>query len=370
MRVLHVYSGNLFGGIEALLLTLARHQGDAPSLGGDVALCFEGRLSRELEAAGVRVHRLPEVRASRPHSVARARRALAQLLASESFDRAICHAAWAQAIFGGVVRRAGVPLVFWAHDEVTGRAWTERWARRVAPDLAICNSAFTARSVEALYPGVPRVVVYAPVDVTPPRLTEAARRAVRAELDTPADAIVIVQASRSEAWKGHASVVEALGRLRDVADWIWWQVGGAQRPSEAAFLESLGATARRLKIANRVRFVGERADVPRLLAAADLHCQANLKPEPFGIALVEALAAGLPVVTTAIGGAVEIVDDTCGLLVPPGDIASLAAALERLIVDGALRARLAAGALSRAAVLCEPAARTRQLADVLSRMAA
>ncbi len=101
-----------------------------------------------------------------------------------------------------------------------------------------------------------------------------------------------------------------------------------------------------------------------------MHCQANLKPEPFGIALVEALAAGLPVVTTAIGGAVEIVDDTCGLLVPPGDVASLAAALERLIVDGALRARLAAGAPSRAAALCEPGARVRQLADVLSRMAA
>ncbi len=69
MRVLHVYSGNLFGGIEALLLTLARHRADCPSLDGDVALCFEGRLGRELEAAGVRVHRLPEVRASRPQTV-------------------------------------------------------------------------------------------------------------------------------------------------------------------------------------------------------------------------------------------------------------------------------------------------------------
>ena len=370
MRVLHVYSGNLFGGIEAILLTLARHQADCPSLAGETALCFDGRLSRELEAAGAPVHRLPEVRASRPQTVRRARAALARLLATGRFDRAICHAAWSQAIFGGVVRRAGVPLAFWAHDAMTGRPWTERWARRVRPDLAICNSAFTARSVEAVYPGVPREVVYAPVEVTPPRLTAAERRLVRAGLDTPADAVVVVQASRSEAWKGHASVVEALGRLRHVPNWIWWQVGGAQRPSETAFLDSLAASARRLRIAGRVRFVGERADVPRLLAAADVHCQANLKPEPFGIALVEALAAGLPVVTTALGGAVEIVDDTCGMLVPPGDVPALAAALERLIVDESFRARLAAGAPARAARLCEPSARVGQLADVLSRMAA
>ena len=165
--------------------------------------------------------------------------------------------------------------------------------------------------------------------------------------------------------------MEALGRLRHVPDWIWWQVGGAQRPAETAFLDSLGASARRLRIAEpRAASLGERSDVPRLLAAADVHCQANLKPEPFGIALVEALAAGLPVVTTALGGAVEIVDGTCGVLVPPGDVGALASALDRLIVDAPFRARLAAGAPARAARLCEPAARVVSWPDVLARMAA
>jgi glycosyltransferase involved in cell wall biosynthesis len=51
---------------------------------------------------------------------------------------------------------------------------------------------------------------------------------------------------------------------------------------------------RDLRIADRVRFAGQRDDVPRLLAAADLHCQPNSSPEPFGVAFVEALAAGLP----------------------------------------------------------------------------
>ena len=73
MRVLHVYSGNLFGGVEAILVTLARHQADCPSLAHEFALCFEGRLGRELDALGAAVHRLPEVRASRPQTVRRAR---------------------------------------------------------------------------------------------------------------------------------------------------------------------------------------------------------------------------------------------------------------------------------------------------------
>ena len=69
-------------------------------------------------------------------------------------------------------------------------------------------------------------------------------------------------------------------------------------------------------LAERVRFLGERADVPDLLGAADIHCQPNSSPEPFGLAFVEALHAALPVVTSDAGGAREIVTPACGVLVP------------------------------------------------------
>src|SRR5262249_25463886 len=228
-------------------------------------------------------------------------------------------AAWSHAIFGGPVRRAGAPLVVWAHDVLDGTHWTERWSRRTPPDLAICNRHFTAASVEAIHSRVPIVVVNPPAEISQPHLTPAARVAVRAGLATSADAVVIVQASRMEAWKGHAVLIDALARLRDRQDWICWQIGGAQRPRETAYLDSLRGRARELQIENRIRFTGQRSDVARLLHAADLHCQPNTRPEPFGVAFVEALAAGLPVVTAAIGGALEIVDDSCGALVPPSD---------------------------------------------------
>ena len=79
-----------------------------------------------------------------------------------------------------------------------------------------------------------------------------------------------------------------------------------------------------LGIADRVRFVGQRADVPQLMAAADIFCQPTRAPEPFGLVFVEALSQSLPVVTFAMGGPAEIVDETCGVLLPPGRTDELA----------------------------------------------
>ena len=367
MRLLHVYSGNLYGGIEAILVTLARHRDLSPELAQEFALCFDGRLSRALEAHRAQVHRLGEVRASRPGTILRARRCLKKLLESRRFDRVICHAPWSHGLFGAVVRRADIPLALWVHDAAAGRHWTERWAKRTRPDLAICNSHYTSTLLPSLYAEVPVAVVYAPVDDAAP-LSTAEREAVRAECRTPGEAVVIVQASRMEAWKGHAVMLEALARLRGHSGWVWWIVGGAQRQEEKAYVATLVASARRFGIEDRLRWFGERQDVRRLLGAADVHCQANLAPEPFGVTYVEALAAGLPVVASSAGGATEIVDPSCGMLVPPGDAGALAAALEHLIVDRGLRAKLAAGAPLRARYLSDPATQLSRLADALITM--
>jgi glycosyltransferase involved in cell wall biosynthesis len=368
MTVLHVYSGNLFGGIESILVALARHRHACPDMEADVALCFEGRLSRELLDAGTAVHQLGEVRVSRPQTVSRARRRLAQLIGSRSYDVVVLHAPWAHALFAPVVRKRGLPIALWVHDLWTGRHWTERWARRTRPDALICNSRFTESAAAAAFPGLPAVVVYAPVAGPRSQSTPDERRVVRRELETSDSAVVVVQASRLEPWKGHKLLIDALALLEQ-RDWIWWQIGGPQRPREAAYLESLRERAQRRGIAARVRFAGQRDDVARILAAADVHCQPNIEPEPFGVAFVEALSAGLPVVTTSVGGAVEIVDDTCGCLVPPGDPQALASALSLLLGDSALRSSLGSQAPARARALCDPDAQTLKFGEVLAGVA-
>jgi glycosyltransferase involved in cell wall biosynthesis len=123
-----------------------------------------------------------------------------------------------------------------------------------------------------------------------------------------------------------------------------------------------------LEIADQVRFLGQRSDVPKLLAAADIHCQPNLGGEPFGIAFIEALYAGLPVVTTAIGAAPEIIDQTCGVLVAPQDSQAIAQALERLMTSAEERDRLKHGGISRASVLCHPAQQLTKFAEILNQV--
>ena len=126
--------------------------------------------------------------------------------------------------------------------------------------------------------------------------------------------------------------------------------------------------ATELGISDRVRFAGQRDDVPGLLAAADVFCQPNTGPEPFGIAYVEALWSRLPVVATRFGGAQEIVDDSCGLLVAPGDHRALAASLERVIRDRDLRRTLGNAGPARARRLCDPATQMGALHRALGRV--
>jgi glycosyltransferase involved in cell wall biosynthesis len=367
MRVLHCYSGNLYGGIETLLATLARQHDVAPDMVPEFALCYEGRLGAELRAAGAVIHALGAVRFRKPWSVLRARRALARLLAARSPDVVICHACWPHALFARVVRSTGRPLVFWMHDRASGAHWIERLAARTRPDFVLANSHSTAETLPRLFPGVPHTVFYYPVAPPAPTIDRTAVRAqVRSALGTPAEATVIVQASRLEPWKGQALLIAALGRLGDRPGWVAWLAGGAQRPHERSYLERLRAAACAAGIAERVRFLGERTDVPRLLAAADIHCQPNTGPEPFGIAFVEALYAGLPVVTTQLGAAPEIVAESCGLLVPPDDPAALANALATLIADPEARARLGSAGPERARLLCDPATALGRLSELLN----
>jgi glycosyltransferase involved in cell wall biosynthesis len=191
---------------------------------------------------------------------------------------------------------------------------------------------------------------------------------VRAEFATAPDAVVVIQVSRMEEWKGHRLHLNALARLNNVPGWTCWMVGGAQRPPEARYLEGLRAEAAALGIGSRVCFLGQHNDVARLLEAADIHCQPNTGPEPFGITFIEALYAGLPVVTTAIGGALEIVDGSCGMLVQPDDSATLAIALKELIENPELRARLGEAGPVRAAALCDPGRQMARLEEALSRL--
>jgi glycosyltransferase involved in cell wall biosynthesis len=165
------------------------------------------------------------------------------------------------------------------------------------------------------------------------------RTALRASLGIPAHATAALFASRLEDQKdvptlleAFASVKERLGALHLVI------VGqGSRRPD-------LEARAAALGLGGRVHFAGVRLDVPDLLRASDLFVLSS-RWEGLPMVILEAMAARCPIVSTAVGGVpTALVDGESALLVPSGDPAAFAVALERLAVDADLRGRLAAAA--------------------------
>ncbi|RPH65584.1 MAG: glycosyltransferase family 1 protein [Burkholderiales bacterium] len=143
--------------------------------------------------------------------------------------------------------------------------------------------------------------------------------------------------------KGHLQLLDALWRVRD-RRWTLHCVGSAMRdPSHA---RAVAARIEALALAERVTIEGEldRASLDRHLAQADAFVLASVY-EGYGMAFAEALARGLPVIGTRVGAIAQTVPACAGLLVQPGDVDALAAALARFLDDPALRRRLAEGAL-------------------------
>jgi len=272
-------------------------------------------------------------------------------------------------MFAPVLARAGVPTVFYLHGPLLGISWLDRWAGLHMPTMMIAVSRHTLGTSRQLYPNTEAHVLNYPITWHAPPDGARVREAVRQELGALPGDVVLLQASRADRWKGHDQLLAALERIKDLPGWRLWLAGGAQRPTERTFLSELAQQVSRAGLDERVRFLGERRDVPRLLAGADLYVQANRGPEGFSLVFIEAFAAGVPIVTMRLGGAAEIIDETCGALVAPGDVAGFAHALRELIPATERRRSMGARARARVVELCDPAARLRELERVLTETA-
>jgi D-inositol-3-phosphate glycosyltransferase len=209
----------------------------------------------------------------------------------------------------------------------------QRLARTVDRVLATCSD----EVAELVRMGAPRSsvsVVPCGVDLetfTPDRNRTPGRR--------------VVSVGRLVPRKGFDVVIEAAARLPDV-ELVVAGGGGDAEPERARLrllADSLGA-------GDRVRLVGQvaRADMPSLLRSADV-VVCTPWYEPFGIVPLEAMACGVPVVTSAVGGFLDtVVDQVTGVLVPPKDPAALAAALGRLLDDPARAAAMGRAGRERA----------------------
>jgi len=183
------------------------------------------------------------------------------------------------------------------------------------------------------------------------------RAAARARLGLDADAFVVAGLGRLVPIKGFDLLVRALPAiLAEMPSARVVLVGdGPDRDALAAIAQSLGVT-------DRLRLVGETADVASCLVAADAVAMPS-RNEGMGRVLVESMALGLPVVATAVGGIPAVVTDgESGLLVEPENVPALAAALVRLGHDIGLRRKIGEAAVARAEEFSTPVADRKMLA--------
>ena len=169
------------------------------------------------------------------------------------------------------------------------------------------------------------------------RFESARPEGVLAELGAQGEPLLVC-VSRLSSEKGVETAIRALPMVRQQA--VLALVG--EGPMETAWR----ALAQELRVADRVRFLGLRDDVERLLAVADVVLAPSHWEEAFGLAVVEAMAAGRPVVVSRSGAMPEIVGDA-GLVVPKRDVGALAGAITRLLDDRALAERIGRAARER-----------------------
>ena len=365
LRVAHLCAGNLYGGVETFLETWVNHERDA-GLSSRFLIGWNGRHAAELRKLGAPVEVVGGARLSRPWQLLGVRRRIRESLAQDRPNLVVVHSGWTQWVMGPPARALGIPLVLWVHNELPPRGLLHQFARRIRPAGIFANSQFTANTVPPWY-GVQPTVIYCPVAAGMPA-PEGSRSQLRSALTTPLDAFVLLQASRLQEWKGHRNGLRALGRLRDRKDWVWWIAGGAQRPEEESYQASLVREAESLGIADRIRWLGHRTDVARLLDACDAYLQVNVTPEPFGVSFIESLYAARPVVTADAGGIAEVVTTDCGALVAPGDDVQLASVLTHWMSDRPGVQRLGAAGPSVARLACDPHRQLERIAAELRRI--
>jgi glycosyltransferase involved in cell wall biosynthesis len=351
-RVLVLIKGLEHGGAERLLVDVVAHR-DKEKFDYEVAyvLASLDALAPSLEADHVTVHAL----GATGNSDVRWMGSLRRLLMAGDYDIVHFHMPYASALGRLVVltmpRRRRPRLVQTEHIS---------WDIVALPFRALNRSLMGRR---------PRLIVISRqvADALPDRLRrratvvvhgvdlaqaadlrsrrQALRDEVRSELGVADDEILALTVANLRAQKGYEILLESARRVTaDGARVRFAAVGTGEQSAEIhALHHSLG-------LGDRFQLLGERSDVGRLLAGADMFVMAS-HFEGLPVAIMEATSMGLPIVTTAVGEIPNVLTDGVdALLVPPGRVDALTAAIERLAADPSLRSRLGTAALERSAM--------------------
>jgi len=352
-RILYVNHEVECGGAELSLLELIRGL-DREKFEPHLVCSMEGPLTDQARALGAEIHLVPMLfggKFAKLWGIMRAGLKIRRLIKKAGIQ--LVHTNSMIAGYCGVfaAKLCQVPTIWHVRDIDYPEA-----ARKICTqaERVVANSQATAASLAVPPQLEDRLhVVYNGVGPNffeqPPTRTE-----VRAELNLGDDENLVGVFARLDPWKGHADLITATKQiLHEHPGTTIVVVGetlfGGSRSRHENYREHLEQLAQTHGVWGKVLFLGHRDDVPRLMAAMDVIVQPSSSPEPFGRAIAEAQAIGVPVIGSALGGIPELIEDgASGILFPPGNSKSLAAQIVRILSNPDLASRLGSEGQRRA----------------------
>lgn len=333
-----------------------------------VGVCADGELLAAVRAEGFRIETIGFARRVSPFAHVKAFVALVRLLRREKPDLVHAHMPISGFLARLAARVAGVPhIAYTCHGFLFNQqgSWLRRtgglmmeWLGARCTDLFMTVSSSEASDAARLWISRHVVSIGNGRDPAVFKPDPVARARVRASLGTPADRVVVVAVSRLVAFKGYRELAAAM--LHVDADLY---VVGERLASDRG--EDVGAMLRGSGVGARLHLLGYREDVAAVLAASDVFVLPSYF-EGLPMSVIEAMLCGLPVVASDIPGPREqVVHEVTGLLVPPREVAPLAAALQRLVGDPGLRAAMGAAGRARAVTLFDEKQVVERTLDLL-----
>lgn len=353
-RVLFLNTMGIVGGQEVVLLDLVRGL-DRARYAPYAATLLPGLLVDTLRAEGIDTRILPRHRIRQPLKFGRALAALTRLLVQQRIDLVHCNGD-VLLVYGALAALPlRIPCVWHVYEPVdtSGSPFNRlvyQAQKRLRAAWTIFGTAAVEESYLRCYPRLgPRTPVMPGVDVDAVTRDASAERG-RTLLGVSEDAPLLMTIGRLQRSKGHRELIEAVAALETTSPVHVVLCGGPPVGTDEDFPDELRALVRQNGLEGRVHFVGHVSDATKydLLAASTALVHAA-HYEAFGIAVIEGMAAGKPVVVTDAVGPLSIVSNTgAGEIVPRRDVPALSAALTRVLADPA--AARAAGARGKAHV--------------------
>jgi glycosyltransferase involved in cell wall biosynthesis len=311
-----------------------------------VGLCAEGPLLHLPRAEGFRIIPVQLARSLNPMVQARAFAELRGIFAAERFDLVHGHMPISGLLARAAAKAEGVPrIAYTCHGFLFNQPgpWWRRslalgleWAAGRITDTYLTVSEAEAADARRLHIHPQATAVLNGRDPAIFHPDAGARAALRVEFGAAEGDCVVVAVSRLVRHKGFPELLQAAESAPGVTIWV---VGERLASDHGESMEPHFARAA-VTLGPRFRRLGYRTDIPRILAAADIFALPS-HFEGLPMSVIEAMLCGLPVVATDIRGPREMVlPEKTGFLVPPMTVAPLAAALQRLAQDPALRARM------------------------------